>query len=325
MAEEENVVVDEGDVIADEDDEDLAMLTSSNHSSPGHVKEGLQRLHDISSEQQIRLREAQEVIETLRAEKEASEAELRAEIAKLSRSVKIKTDELEFFQQQYGVASNAALAEVRKSEALAEENDRLKSQLDLGLKQKGLHFDAIKQKLESENRKIKMENAFLVEQSRLTDDKIRKDVPVLRRRIAEVRVENEMMLDTIRRLELEKLGLEERMSKFEARNESLSGQVADLRAGRMGVYGDRDGNFNADDMDSEDYQDNSDNDVFLGDRHSRHSVPAADSPELSVDPVNETHTFDSEERAKDRFLACKWGTDCRVIVQAGPVRSFDSE
>lgn len=154
-------------------------------------------------------------------------SDLESRLASAGSSLESMSEQYAFIRGQYDTASTAAAREVQLNRELTERINRLKGQLDFGLKQKDLHFEAIKQKLEDETQKLRLQNKLLLDQSRATDDTIRKRAQLF----IPVKKENEVLR--------EQVGcLEGRVDKLSTRNEELVSQVERMRAIQMGIMDD---------------------------------------------------------------------------------------
>lgn len=164
-------------------------------------------------------------VDSLQAELAVAQAEKDA----LARKAKNLSDENDFFRQQYQQASNSAVESVRQARELEDEVEKLRSQLKLGLKQRNMHYEAIHAKREAEAVKLRATNTILLEQSRRTDDAIRRKAALYDK----YRTENDQ-------LRAHESAWQERYAALQERNEELADQVAALRGKQMGVFGDDD-------------------------------------------------------------------------------------
>lgn len=176
-------------------------------------------------------------IESLQAELAAAQAEKDA----LTRKVKTLSDENDFFRQQYQQASNSAVESVRQARELEDEVEKLRSQLKLGLKQRNMHYEAIHAKREAEAVKLRATNAILLEQSRRTDDAVRRKAALYDK----YRTENEQLRE-------HESAWQDRYAALQERNEELADQVAALRGKQMGVFDDDEGESDYTEGDAED-------------------------------------------------------------------------
>ena len=156
-------------------------------------------------------------------------AKLKEQVESLKEDLKTSRDDENFFRSHYDQASRIAVEEAQKNDKLNEDNARLKSQLDIGLKQRALHSDTINKKREAEHAKLRMQTKVLLDQARLTDDAVRKKAALYDR----YRRENEQY-------KLNEVKWEERYDALQARNEELAEQNTILRGRQMGAFGDDD-------------------------------------------------------------------------------------
>ena len=185
--------------------------------------------HDASHDRQI-------------AEQAARIQELEQEVARLQKSYDNSVNDNAFLRRAYQDASNKAVAEVQRNDALEEEMKILRGQLKFGLKQKEMLGAAVEKKRETEMTQLRMQNKVLLNQSRLTDDDVR------RRASAYGKMKHER--DQL----LQKNGeLHEKYEALSERNEELVDQVHYFRAKQMGVFGsDSEEDDNEEEWDEED-------------------------------------------------------------------------
>jgi chromosome segregation ATPase len=213
----------------------IESLLMDNNSLRTQVAELKQRVAVDESGGQ---RDRQELME-LSAKHESQLAASRKQIENLS-------SDNGFIREQYNQASNRAVEEVKKVAILEQQAKTLRSQLSLGLKQRDLHFTAIKAKLAEEHEKMRLQNSFLLEQSRRTDDKIRLNA----QRYESVKRENNSFSLERKALEEAIRGLRAKVDAAVRRNERLVDQNQALLAKELGVMQDMDSA-----EDNDDYKD----------------------------------------------------------------------
>jgi regulator of Ty1 transposition protein 109 len=84
-----------------------------------------------------------------------------------------REERIEFFRGLFNEASQKAGDFARENTALESRNATLKEQLDVGLKQQKLHYEAVNRRAEAERIKLEHQLAFLLEQNRATGDSVR--------------------------------------------------------------------------------------------------------------------------------------------------------
>jgi len=136
------------------------------------------------------------------------------------------SEENDFFRAQYSLASNQAVASVRKVNDLEAQVEKLQKQLTLGLKQRNMHYEAIHAKREVEMDKLRKSNEFLLAQSRRTDDTTRRKATLYDR----YKEHNDRLVD-------ENHTLNRRYNALQERNEELADMNAALRGEKMGAFG----------------------------------------------------------------------------------------
>lgn len=135
----------------------------------------------------------------------------------------------EFFRIEYIKARDRVNAQEQRAKELDEQIATLREQLTLGLKQRDLHFDAIKAQRSAENAQYRMQNKLLLDQSRLTDDTIRRKAS----QFGPLKKENDLLKEGV-------WEQKQKVLKLQRRNDELLAQVEVLRAREMGVFGDED-------------------------------------------------------------------------------------
>ena len=88
-------------------------------------------------------------------------------------AAKSSEEEVAFFRGLFDDASQKAGDFARENAALESRNAILKEQLDVGLKQQKLHYEAVIRRAEQERLKLEHQLAFLLEQNRATGDAVR--------------------------------------------------------------------------------------------------------------------------------------------------------
>lgn len=150
---------------------------------------------------------------------------LHKKVKKKASALKSAQSDVDFFRDQYQNASTRAVQEVDRANKLEEEVKRLQDRLTLGLKQRDLHTAAAAKKHAANAKQSQMQLNLLLEQSRRTDDAVRKKASAHNRLIRENReFEAELHIARSKADELSK------------RNQELSEQVAILRGRVMGAF-----------------------------------------------------------------------------------------
>lgn len=165
--------------------------------------------------------------------------------------------EYNFMRAQYDLASRGALENSQKANELESQVETLRGQLDLGLKQKNLHFETIQRKRQEENTKLRLQNKILLDQARLTDDTVRAKAAAF----DGFQAHNTALVN-------DNQLWESKYDSLQARNEELVEQLAVLRGRQMGVFDDdSDVDSNYSEGDAED--DMTDQDEFQSRRPTR--------------------------------------------------------
>lgn len=154
-------------------------------------------------------------------------SDLEARLARANASAKSLAENRDYVKGLYDVASNRAVEEVGRAKVLDAQVHTLRGQLTLGLKQKELHHEAVKAKRDAEIERLRMENKVLLDQARLTDDKIRARAQAYPR----LKKEHEEMQEAA-------YGTDRKLEELRKRNHDLVEQIEVLRARQMGVFGD---------------------------------------------------------------------------------------
>lgn len=152
---------------------------------------------------------------------------LKKRLKQTNTSLKHTQSDLDFIRSQYQQASTSAVQEVARAKQLDEQVARLKEQLTLGLKQRELHNRAVTEQSSAASNRREMQLKLLLEQSRRTDDTIRRKAAAQPRLVKENR-ELEAALHKAR-------SSADDLSK---RNNELVDQNALLRGRLMGAFED---------------------------------------------------------------------------------------
>jgi hypothetical protein len=160
-------------------------------------------------------------------EADQKSTKLQEELAAAQQQVETLSNDYTFIRTQYDNASNRAVAEVRRANALQEQVDKLREQLQTGLKQRSLHFDAINKRRDEETARLRSQNKVLLDQARLTDDEVRRKAALFDR----YKLENERLREENQRWEI-------KYDALQQRNEELAELNVVLRGQKMGVFGD---------------------------------------------------------------------------------------
>ena len=259
---------------------------------------------------------------------------LQAELAQAEERHATLAEEHLFFQTQYQIASNSAVAEVRRVQELEEKLEMVRSQLKVGLKQRDIHYEAVKAKRAAEETKLKGQLHILLEQSRRTDDTVRRKAAAYDR----FKEENE-------RLSSQNYDLRTKCSSLAERNEELVEHITTLRARQMGVY-DRDEDSGSEGDAEDDLTDASSPPLppktdpaglGYGGSLSHNFAPSQvlrESQLAPVDTVIETRTEgpDGEVIEGGSAYLCKWrddvgqcelAFDTRAVCRLRPLREAD--
>jgi len=126
-------------------------------------------------------------------------------------------------------ARDRVIAGNQRAAQLEEQVEILRGQLQLGLKQRDLHFGAVKAQSAAETDRYRVQNKLLLEQARLTDDAVRRKAA----QYIPLKKDNDRLKENLYEEET-------KVAKLQRRNEELVDQVDLLRARQMGVFGDED-------------------------------------------------------------------------------------
>lgn len=152
-------------------------------------------------------------------------AALRKELKRAKKSHKTTKGDLAFMREQYEVASSSAVQEVNRAKDLGAQVTKLREQLTLGLKQRDLFNSAAIDAATSDAQQARSQVTLLLEQSRRTDDAIRRKA-----------AQHHQLTKTNQELEVELHQARSKVHDLGKRNDELSSTNADLRARLMGVY-----------------------------------------------------------------------------------------
>ncbi|KAK8864248.1 hypothetical protein IAR55_001494 [Kwoniella newhampshirensis] len=172
--------------------------------------------------------------------------QLEVEVEQANSSRKSVLDDNIFLRQQYDTASTRAVEEVNIARKLREKVATLEEQLDFGLKQRKLLDDEVNKRREKEFARLKGQVKILLDQSRRTDDTVRRKAAFYDR----YKAEYDGLVST----------LSEQSTKIETlelRNEELVDQFAALRAAQMGVLGEEGEGDSDNDNDNESHREGS--------------------------------------------------------------------
>ncbi|RXK40848.1 hypothetical protein M231_01907 [Tremella mesenterica] len=164
--------------------------------------------------------------ETALAQKDLLEriSSLETTIKSNVRFISSLESQMSYLQTAYQQASTTAVSSVSQITELEDQISKLREQLTIGLKQRDIFFQSIRLRVERENQQLKGQIKILLDQSRLTDDVIRRravDYPRVVKELQESRKKCEEM--------------EDRMGRVEKRNEELIDRLQVIRAYKMGV------------------------------------------------------------------------------------------
>lgn len=192
----------------------------------------------LADAMQEKIKSFDSTLEDLRSdltERDTKIAQLTDQLQTANRSVSSHRDDLQFLRTQYNQASNRAVEEVRKVANLEKKIETLREQLVLGLKQRDMHHAAIRSQNAGETDRLRAQVKILLDQSRLTDDKVRARGIMY----PSVKRTNETLIEQLR-------SANEKIERLEQRNEDLVDQLELLRAKQMGVLVDDEESSDAD-------------------------------------------------------------------------------
>lgn len=116
-------------------------------------------------------------LETLKQEKSELQSNVERqskEIKKLDKGRKLAQEQIDFLQSQYATARDAAANSASEARDLSANTKRLENALSEGLKQKDAFLDQYRQEHQRAVKELKAQLEMLMEQSRRTDDTIRR-------------------------------------------------------------------------------------------------------------------------------------------------------
>ena len=98
---------------------------------------------------------------------------LNARVADADASLETLTTDLNYFRAQFHEARDRVIAGEKQTAELEALLGTLRGQLSLGLKQRDIHYDAVRKHRADELESYRVRNKLLLDQARLTDDGIR--------------------------------------------------------------------------------------------------------------------------------------------------------
>ncbi|WWD17455.1 hypothetical protein CI109_101896 [Kwoniella shandongensis] len=224
--------------------------------------------------------------------------QLEVEAQQFARSRETLLSDNDFLRTQYNNASEKAVQEVNRSRELTARVKTLKEQLDFGLKQRKIINEEAAKKREDEIRQLKGQVKILLDQSRRTDDTVRRKATFYDR----YKAEYDQLVATLSEQTT-------KIEKLELRNEELCDQIATLRAAQMGVLGE-DGDEETDDDDAgedESYRD--------GPSH-RHSSPLGN---MTMDEMpSAIRRYTNHSTPAKRMTSNHLGGNSTIVNDEGP-------
>ncbi|WVR07197.1 hypothetical protein IAU60_004238 [Kwoniella sp. DSM 27419] len=225
---------------------------------------------------------------------------LRAEVKRLERSRKTLSADGEFIRQRYNEASSRAVEAVRENAELSEQVATLKSQLEVGLKQRSMVGSQVAKEREAEAIRLRAQVKILLDQSRLTDDAVRHKAVFY----AEYKANHDRLLQQLSEKD-------DKIRSLSDRNENLMDQIESLRALQMGV-------IPKDEDDSDDYE--SDAEETDGSRSPspsmRRSFPTLSATRsTSINILSEASGI-IETLGEGQGFLCRWRKgeeECKVV------------
>lgn len=164
-------------------------------------------------------------IEAQFQERDATIVDLRRRLKETKSSLKRHKEDLGFFRDQYDQASTRAVEEVRKATELQQQVTLLREQLSVGLKQRDLHHAAVAKQSKAAADKAQKQVNFLLEQSRRTDDSVRRKA-----------ADHTKLADRNRDLESELHEARSKADSLSKRNQELSERVSMLQGKLLGAF-----------------------------------------------------------------------------------------
>ena len=150
---------------------------------------------------------------------------LNIRLASADSSLETLTNDLNYFRAQYSEARDRVIAEEERTTELESLLGTLRGQLTLGLKQRDMHYDAVRGHRADELERYRVRNKLLLDQARLTDDGIRYKAALYE----VMRKENHQLKDKTRKDRY-------KIKKFRNRIEELRDQLQMMRAREMGIF-----------------------------------------------------------------------------------------
>lgn len=212
---------------------------------------------------------------------------------KLQNATKSKesiSGDLDFFKGQYQNASMMAVENAQRANALEEQVATLRKQLDIGLKQKSLHYEAIQRKREEENVKLRKQTKLLLDQARLTDDTVRAKAVAF----DALKIENAAL---VKDNEI----WEKNYDSLQMRNEELVEQLTMLRGKRMGVFEEDSDTESDDEHGAETDADLAGGEGYLGSRYVSPSRSTSIKPPIEVDLVYGAKLHQQDNMSTDGY------------------------
>ena len=210
-----------------------------------------------------------ESIDSLRislAESEAARLEAQQDRSRLR---SIYDDETSFLRAQLKDVTDKAVQEATLNEELETKVRRLRGQLTVGLEQRSTFNAAVEEQKQRQLEQIRMQNAFLLEQARRTDDAVRSKATKYPQMLAE---RDKKVADADKLLQ-RNLELWEDRIAMQKRSEELADQLHALRAHQMGVFGE-DSDDESEDNAGEDGDSDEDADEMYEDGNGHESASA---------------------------------------------------
>jgi len=245
----------------------------------------------------------QKAFEEQLAAKDADRKRWRTRAKRAEGEVTTISEDLQFIREQYQEASASAVREVSKSTDLEEKMTILQGQLQHGLKQRDLHYAAVKGRQDKQVTILTAQNKILLEQSRRTDDDVRSRAAAYHEVESQRERLEQLLRDAMRKID-----------DLSDRNDELVSQIEILRAKQMGVLGDQNVK---DDSDDEDYSDDEESDAESSAVPSP-SPSASPTPSSSLSPEPTQSTAASGSAAKQSASAYVAPPDSLTASQLMP-------
>ena len=245
----------------------------------------------------------QKAFEEQLAAKDADRKKWRTRAKRAEGEVTTISEDLQFIREQYQEASASAVREVSKSTDLEEKMTILQGQLQHGLKQRDLHYAAVKGRQDKQVTILTAQNKILLEQSRRTDDDVRSRAAAYHEVESQRERLEQLLRDAMRKID-----------DLSDRNDELVSQIEVLRAKQMGVLGDQ---HVKDDSDDEDYSDDEESDAESSAAPSP-SPSASPTPSSSLSPEPTQSTAASGSAVKQSASAYVAPPDSLTASQLMP-------